>query len=124
MSDFGSQLSKMFGDYKSSEVTAQKTNTNSEHYRSSTTNSYDKCIRELSSKFPEGVSDIAIRTIANHDQNDFHETIVLNEVTKFNQDTGVKYVSGKNVLHIVGTYQFKWFAHCKTVEMWVELEKI
>lgn len=124
MSDFGSQLSKMFGDYKSSEVTAQKTNTNSEHYRSSTTNSYDKCIRELSSKFPEGVSDIAIRAIANHDQNDFHETVVLNEVTQFNQDTGIKYVSGKNVLHIVGTYQFKWFAHCKTIEMWVELEKI
>lgn len=123
MSDFGSQLSKMFGDYKSSEVTAQKTNTNSEHYRSSTTNSYDKCIRELSSKFPEGVSDIAIRAIAKHDQNDFHETVVLNEVTQFNQDTGIKYVSGKNVLHIVGTYQFKWFAHCKTVEMWVELEK-
>jgi len=123
MSDFGSQLSKMFGDYKSSEVTAQKTNTNSEHYRSSTTNSYDKCIRELSSKFPEGVADMAMRAISNHDQNDFHETVVLNEVTKFNEDTGSKYVSGKNVLHIVGTYQFKWFAHCKTIEMWVELEK-
>ena len=123
MSDLGSQLSKMFGDYKSSEVTAQKTNSNSEHYRSSTTNSFDKCIRELAPKFPEGVADIAIRAISKHDQNDFHETVILNEVTKFNEDTGGKYVAGKNVLHIIGTYQFKWFAHCKTIEMWVELEK-
>ena len=126
--ELGSHLSKMFGDHKNVEITAPKNTTgniqNTDHYRSSTTNSYDKCIRELSSKFPEGVSDIAIRAIANHDQNDFHETVVLNEVTQFNQDTGIKYVSGKNVLHIVGTYQFKWFAHCKTIEMWVELEKI
>ena len=123
MSDIGSQLSKMFGDYKSSEITVQKTNTNSEHYRSSTTNSYDKCIRELASKFPEGVADMAIKAISNHDQNDFHEKVVINEVVKFNENTGGQYIAGKNVLHIVGTYQFKWFAHCKTIEMWIELEK-
>jgi hypothetical protein len=57
MSDLGSQLSKMFGDYKSTEITTAKTVTNTDHFRSSTTNSYDKCIRELSSKFPEGVAD-------------------------------------------------------------------
>ena len=47
MSDIGSQLSSMFGDYKSTSVTVEKTATNTDHYRSSTTNSYDKCIREL-----------------------------------------------------------------------------
>ena len=46
MSDLGSQLTKMFGDYKSTQVTVQKTATNTEHHRSSTTNSYDKCIRD------------------------------------------------------------------------------
>jgi len=124
MSDIGSQLSSMFGDYKSTSVTVTKTATNTDHYRSSTTNSYDKCIRELASKFPNGIADIAIGAIAHHDQNSFHEKVVLNEVTKFNEETGEKYISGKNVLHIKGDYSFKWFAHCKTVEMWVEIEKV
>lgn len=123
MNDLGSQLSKMFGDHKSSSVTVEKTATNSDHYRSSTTNSYNKCIQELRSKFPDGIADMAIKAIDMHDQNSFHERVVLNEVTKFNPDTGEKYVAGKNVLHIVGEYSFKWFAHCKTIEMWVELEK-
>ena len=123
MNDIGSQLSKMFGDHKSSSVTVEKTATNSDHYRSSTTNSYNKCIQELSSKFPDGVATIALNAIDRHDQNSFHERVVLGEVMKFNPDTGEKYVAGKNVLNIVGEYSFRWFAHCKTIEMWVELEK-
>ncbi len=123
MNDIGSQLSKMFGDYKSSEITVQKTATNTDHYRSSTTNSYNKCIQELASKFPDGVAELAIKTIEKHDQNSFVETVVLNEITKFNENTGEKYVAGKNVLYIKGEYAFKWFAHCKTIEMWVEVEK-
>jgi hypothetical protein len=123
MNDIGSQLSKMFGDYKSSEITVQKTATNTDHYRSSTTNSYNKCIQELASKFPDGVAEMAIKAIEKHDQNSFVETIVLNEITKFNENTGEKYVAGKNVLYIKGEYAFKWFAHCKTIEMWVEVEK-
>jgi hypothetical protein len=124
MNDIGSQLSKMFGDYKTTEVTVQKSCTNTDHYRSSTTNSYDKCIRELASKFPDGVADLAIKAIERHDQNSFEETVVLNEITKFDENTGTKYVAGKNVLHIKGDYSFKWFAHCKTIEMWVEVEKV
>jgi hypothetical protein len=122
MSDLGSQLTKMFGDYKSTQVTVQKTATNTEHHRSSTTNSYDKCIRELGSKFPDGAVDIAIKAIDKYDQSSFHERVVLGEITKFNENTGERYVAGKNVLHIVGEYSFKWFAHCKTIEMWVEVE--
>ena len=122
MNDLGSQLTKMFGDYKSTQVTVPKSATNTEHYRSSTTNSYDKCIRELGSKFPDGAVDIAIKAIEKHDQNNFHERVVLGEITKFNENTGERYVAGKNVLHIVGEYSFKWFAHCKCVELWVEIE--
>ena len=45
-------------------------------------------------------------------------------VQKFNADTGEQYVAGKHVLSIVGKYEFKWFAHCKCVEMWIELCKV
>jgi hypothetical protein len=69
------------------------------------------------------VAEMAIKAIEKHDQNSFVETIVLNEITKFNENTGEKYVAGKNVLYIKGEYAFKWFAHCKTIEMWVEVEK-
>jgi hypothetical protein len=121
MADLGGRLSAMFGDHKSSEITVQKTTTNSNHYRSSTTNSYNKCIREISHNFPAEIEQIAINAIDKHDQNNFDETVVLNDVNKFNPDTGEKYLSGRNVLRIKGTYEFKWFAHCKTVEMWIEL---
>lgn len=46
--DLGSQLSKMFGDFKTVDVTVPKNTLgdvqNTEHYRSSTSNSYNKCI--------------------------------------------------------------------------------
>lgn len=125
--DLGSQLSKMFGDYKNMETTVPKNTTgeiqNTEHYRSSTTNSYNKCIAELSSKFPSEIIEKAIVAIIPHDQNNFDESIELGNVTKFNEDTGKQYVMGRHVLRIVGKYEFKWFAHCKSVEMWVELRK-
>ena len=125
--DFGSQLSKMFGDHKAVEVTVEKNTTgnvqNTEHYRSSTTNSYNKCINEIASKFPEGVADIAIRAVDKHDQNNFDESVELGDVYKFNESTGEKYKAGKHVLRIVGKYEFKWFAHCKCVEMWIEMQK-
>jgi len=125
--DLGCHLSKMFGDYKSIEETVPKKITgdiqNTEHYRSSTTNSYNKCIHELSSKFPPEIIEKAILAIDKHDQNNFDESINLGTVNKFNEDTGAQYVAGKHVLRIVGKYEFKWFAHCKSVEMWIELYK-
>jgi hypothetical protein len=125
--DLGSHLSKMFGDYKSIEVTVQKKTTgdiqNTEHYRSSTTNSYNKCIHELSSKFPSEIIEKAIVAIDKHDQNNFDESVDLGSVNKFNEDTGTQYIAGKHILRIVGKYEFKWFAHCKSVEMWIELLK-
>lgn len=121
MADLGSHLSKMFGDYKSSDITVQKTATNSNHFRSSTTNSYNKCINEIAHNFPADIKDIALKAIDAHDQNNFDDTVQLNDVYKFNPDNGEKFLSGRNVLRIKGTYDFKWFAHCKTVEMWIEL---
>jgi hypothetical protein len=126
--NLGSHLSKMFGDYKDTEITVQKNTTgdiqNTEHYRSSTTNSYNKCINELASKFPAEIIEKAIIAIVRHDQNNFDESVELGIVQKYNADTGVQYVAGKHILRIVGKYEFKWFAHCKSVEMWIELCKI
>ena len=121
MADLGARLSAMLGDHKKSDIVVEKTATNSNHYRSSTTNSYNKCIKEISSNFPPEVEEIAIRAIDKHDQNNFDETVNLGELVKFHPDTGERYVAGINVLRIKGTYEFKWFAHCKTVEMWIEL---
>jgi len=121
MADLGSRLSAMFGDHKTSDITVQKSATNSNHYRSSTTNSYNKCIREISHNFPPEIENLAITAIDRYDQSNFDETVPLNEIYKFNENTGEKYVAGRNVLRIKGTYEFKWFAHCKTVEMWIEL---
>jgi hypothetical protein len=125
--DLGSQLSKMFGDHKGVEVTAPKNTSgdvqNTDHYRSSTTNSYNKCIRELAGKFPPEIIEQAIKAIDRHDQNNFDESVELGIVNKFNEDTGEQYSAGRHVLRIVGKYEFKWFAHCKVVEMWIELCK-
>ncbi len=122
MADLGSRLSAMFGDHKSSEITVQKNATNSNHYRSSTTNSYNKCIREIAHNFPPEIEQMAITAIDRYDQSNFDETVPLNDIYKFNENTGEKYVAGRNVLRIKGSYDFKWFAHCKTVEMWIELQ--
>jgi hypothetical protein len=122
MADLGSRLSAMFGDHKSSEITVQKSANNSNHYRSSTTNSYNKCIREIAHNFPPEIEQMAINAIDRYDQSNFDETVPLNELYKFNEHTGEKYVAGRNVLRIKGTYEFKWFAHCKIVEMWIELQ--
>ena len=126
--ELGSHLSKMFGDHKNVEITAPKNTTgniqNTEHYRSPTTNSYNKCIRELSSKFPPEIIEKAIMEIDKHDQNNFDESVDLGIVNKYNADTGLQYIAGKHILRIVGKYEFKWFAHCKSVEMWIELCKV
>ena len=88
MADLGSRLSAMFGDHKSSEITVQKGATNSNHYRSSTTNSYNKCIREIAHNFPPEIEQMAITAIYRYDQSNFDETVPLNEIFKFNEHTG------------------------------------
>ena len=95
----------MFGDYKKSEITVSRSLTSTDHFRSSTSNSYNKCIQELSSKFPSEIIEKALLSIIKHDQNDFDEYIDLTD---------------GRILRIVGQYEFKWFAHCKSVEMWIE----
>ena len=85
--DLGSQLSKIFEDHKSVEVTVEKNTKgdvqNTEHYRSSTTNSYNKCIHELAPKFPPEIEQLAINAIDKHDQNNFDETVILSDNYKF-----------------------------------------
>jgi hypothetical protein len=103
--NLGRNLSKMFGDYKKSETTVSRSTTNTDHFRSSTSNSYNKCIHELSTKFPSEIIEKALLSIIKHDQNDFDEYIDLTD---------------GRILRIVGQYEFKWFAHCKSIEMWIE----
>jgi hypothetical protein len=55
---------------------------NTEHYRSPTTNSYDKCIRELSSKFPPEIIEKAIMAIDKHDQIILMNQLILSNLTK------------------------------------------
>ena len=125
--ELGNQLSKMFGDHKEVEVVVEKNTTNNiqsmEHYRSSTTNSYGKCINEISGKFPPAVVEMAQRAIEKHDQNNFDESIFISDVMKFDENTGKQYLAGKHVLRMIGKYQFKFFAHCKSIEMWLELQR-
>jgi hypothetical protein len=111
--DIGSSLSKIVGDHKN----AEKIGT---HFRSSTTNSYKKCILDLSPNFSQEIINMALTAIEKHDQNNFDESIKLNEIYKYDEETGKRYVYGKKVLRIVGKYEFKWFAHCKVVEMWID----
>ena len=123
--DWGSQLSAMFGDHKSAQVVEAKHGNGhkkvSDRHRSSTTNSYNKCIKELASKFPEGIADLAIKTIDKHDQNNFEEVLSLGNVYADSIiPGGQKTIIGSTTLHIKGEYKFKFFAHCKTVEMWIE----
>lgn len=124
--DLASRLSKIFGDYKNIEIIAPSNKygivQNTEHYRSSTNNSYNKCIFELSRKFNFKAETIekTIEAINRHDQNNFDESVDLGNVNKFNEDTGEQYSKCQKILRIVGKYEFKWFAHCKSIEMWIE----
>ena len=122
--NLGSQLSKMFGDHKSVKITAPE-NTygdiqNTKHYRSSTTNSYNRCIYELADVFPLQTIELAIEAISKHDKNNFTEFVDLGYINKFDENTGKPYIAGKYILRIIGKYEFKYLAHCKTVEMWVD----
>lgn len=91
-------------------------------YKSSVTNSYNKCIRQLTSKFEEypGLIEKAIVKIDPHDQNSFDETVFIEDIWEFHPTTGERCVTKKRVLRIIGTYRFRMFAHCKEVEMWIE----
>lgn len=115
----------MFGDHKDAAVVAPRRGNayskTTERHRSSTTNSYNKCIREIGPKFPDGITDMAIRAIDKHDQNSFEEKVSLGQVYADSFiPGGEKRVTGETFLHIKGTYSYKIFAHCKTIEMWIE----
>ena len=119
--DFGSKLSKMFGEHKHIEVVAPENMSgdiqNTEHYRSSTTNSYNKCIYEFIDIFSPEIIELAIQVIEKHDKNNFIEFVDLSSIN----NTDKQYTSEKHILRIVGKYEFKWFTHCKSIEMWIDI---
>ena len=119
--DLGSKLSKMFGDHKGIKSVAPENISgdiqNTEHYRSSTTNSYNKCIYEFIDIFSPEIIELAIQVIEKHDKNNFTEFVDLSIIN----NTDKQYTSEKHILRIVGKYEFKWFAHCKYIEMWIDI---
>ena len=52
----------------------------------------------------------------------FNKKVNIEDVVKFHPDTGARYVAGRLVLVVKGSYEFKWFAQCKTLEMSTLLE--
>jgi hypothetical protein len=119
--DFGSKLSHLFGVHKNIEVVAPENMTgdiqNTEHYRSSTTNSYNKCIYEFIDIFSPEIIELAIQVIEKHDKNNFTEFVDLGSIN----NTDKQYISEKHILRIVGKYEFKWLSHCKSIEMWIDI---
>lgn len=122
MSDLGSTLSKMIGDHDSVEQIQSRTANATAHFRSSTTNSFNKCLQELMPNFPKEIESIALKLIDPYDQTNFEASAKIEDVFKFDENTGKRYLAGKRVLYIKGTYKFKFFAHCKTLEMWIQTD--
>ena len=122
--DFGSQLSSMFGDHKEEAVVKEKYGNadmkSTAQFRSSTTNSYNKCIKEISHNFPAGIEEKAIAAIDKHDQNSFEERLSIGKIYTDDPNGKGKIVIGETVLVIKGEYKFKLFCHCKTITMWIE----
>lgn len=124
MTDLGSTLSNLIGDHDAVEQTQSKTATSTAHFRSSTTNSYNKCLQELMPNFPKEVEPVASKLIDPFDQTNFEVNAKIEDVFKFDENTGKRYLAGKKMLYIKGTYKFKIFAHCKTLEMWIQTNSI
>jgi hypothetical protein len=92
-------------------------------HKSPTTNSYDKCIRSLSGKFPASIIEEAIKMVDRHDQNDFIERKIIGIV--YEEDiAGNKILASNKILHVRGTYKWVLFAHLKTIEMWYTYDEV
>ena len=111
MNQLGVTLSGMVGAHKTAEVTPTGAQ------RSATTNSYNKCLEQLVPAFSAAIIAAAQKVVDKYDRASFDEKVDIEDVVKFNPDTGERYVAGRLTLAVKGTYEFKWFAHCKTLEM-------
>jgi hypothetical protein len=97
-----------------------KENNGSNYQESSTTNSYTKCINSLSDKFNKKLIDLALKVTEKHDQNSFEEVHEIGKIlsTEFGEQTQ----TNTKYLVVKGTYQYVFFAHLKTIEMWTMIK--
>lgn len=118
MNQFGETLTNMLGTYKTTEVTPMGAQ------RSGTTNSYNKCLEQLAPKFSAAIIAKAQTIIDKYDRASFDDKTYIEDVVKYNPDTGTPYIAGRLVLKVKGSYEFKWFAHCKTIEICTDIEPL
>jgi hypothetical protein len=119
MTDLGSLFSSAIGgnkDESKSQVEGKIV------YKSPTTNSYGKCLNNLSKNFTDEQMKLARNAIDKHDQNSFIENVILGSV--YEEEGSSRKQTHNKILVIKGTYQHVFIAHLKTIEMWIETKPI
>jgi len=119
MSTPGSFLSEFMGQGSQGD---QSLASNTTYACSRVTNSYGKCVDEISPKFSPAIAAKLREVIGPHDRNSFDQKILLGEVST--EELGVKRVTGRRYLRVRGTYENKLFAHLKKVEAWIIDESV
>jgi hypothetical protein len=91
--------------------------------RSSTTNSYSKCLNEIKSNFTDEQYRAIAAAIDKYDRDSFEEKILYS--TLYEEDTaGNRKPYGRKFMYIKGDYTFAIFAHLKTLEIGIRAETI
>jgi len=114
MSDVGSVLSTILGSNTNAK-TEKKANITK--YKSPTTNSYSKCIKQCD--LPKNLIDVVQKAVDPFDQESFEVVALKSDI--FEEIDGVRTKKGERTITVKGTYQFLIFAHLKTIEVIVEI---
>ena len=91
--------------------------------RSSTTNSYTKCLNEIKSNFTDAQFKAIAEAIDKYDRDSFEEKILFS--TLYEEDmSGNRKQYGRKFMYIKGEYTFALFAHLKTLEVGIRAESL
>lgn len=91
--------------------------------RSSTTNSYTKCLNEIKSNFTDDQYKAIAAAIDKYDRDSFEEKILFS--TLYEEDmSGNRKQYGRKFMYIKGDYTFALFAHLKTLEIGIRAESL
>lgn len=113
--DFGSALSDILGGNNNSASAKKGKNV---VYTSPTTNSYSKSIEALRGKLDDKIIELAHKIADPHDKNSFEGSEELCKI--YEQHGEDKIEVGTKRVFCRGKYEFRFFAHLKTVEVWVQ----
>ena len=125
--NIGLELSKLFGSNKRIILIEEHLLENkivTDKYISTTTNSYTNCIKELEPYFSREIIVMALKMVERHDQNSFVEKARLPNINFSTTPEGIHQKIGKSTLILRGDYDFKLLCHCKTIQLWIEIEFI